>query len=77
MLYADQIETGDRSTGWKIEMLELDNAELSNKQTKTDLFESIIAIEKNMGFKIDPKKLTVFEFYKYSKTIANKLKHEK
>lgn len=76
LLYAHQMETGDRSNGWKIQMLELDNQELANKKTKMDLFESIIAIEKHMGFKINPKELTVFQFYKYSKTIANKLKSE-
>lgn len=76
LLYASQIETGDKSNGWKIQMLELDNAELSNKKTKMDLFECIIAIEKQMGFTINPKELTVFMFYKYSKTIANKLKNE-
>jgi acyl carrier protein len=76
LLYCEQIRTGDLSTGWKIEMLELDIEDLQNRQIKSDLYESIIAIEKHLGFKINPKELTVFQFYKYSKTIANRLKHE-
>jgi len=76
LLYADQIETGNKSNQWKIEMLEIDNDMLSNQKTKSDLYESIIAIEKYLGVSKDPKQLTVYQFYKYSQTIANRLKHE-
>jgi hypothetical protein len=76
LLYADQIESGNKSNQWKIEMLEIDNEMLSNQKTKADLYDSIIAIEKYLGVSKDPKQLTVYQFYKYSQTINNRLKHE-
>lgn len=72
---ADQIITGNKSNQIFIEMLEIDNEEATVKDTKFDLFDSIIPIEKYMGFKFDPKKITVFEFHKYSRFVSNKLKH--
>jgi hypothetical protein len=77
ILYADQIETGDKSTGWKIEFLELDNQELMSKQTKTDFYLQTFEIQKHLPYKIDTKKMSIFEYYKNMKIIANKMKHEK
>lgn len=77
LMYAEQIETGDRSNQIFIDILEIENSELQGKQTKADLYGSIITIEKVMGFRLDPKKISVFDFYKYSKVISNRLKHEK
>lgn len=77
LYYCSQIETGDKSNQIFIDILEIQNNDLISKQTKTDLYESIIAIEKIMGFKVDVKKISVFDFYKYSRTISNKMKHEK
>jgi hypothetical protein len=74
ILYADQIETGDRSTGWKIEFLELDNKELEGKKTKHDFFGNIMLI--NQHIKVDFKTITIYEYYSLSKTVSNKLKHE-
>ena len=74
ILYADQIETGDRSTGWKIEFLELDNKLLEGKQTKHDFFGNIMLI--NQHIKVDFKTITIYEYYSLSKTVSNKLKHE-
>jgi hypothetical protein len=76
LLYAEQIESGNKSNQIFIDIKEIDCRDLMNKQTKIDLFETIIAIEKSLGFKINPKRLTVFEFYKYQKVISNRLKHE-
>ena len=76
ILYADQIETGDRSTGWKIEFLELDNQELMSKQTKTDFYQQTFEIQKHLPYRIDLKELTIFEYYKNMKIIENRLKHE-
>ncbi len=72
---ADQILTGNKSNQIFIEMLEIDNGELRAAESKSDLYDSIIPIEKYMGFKLDPKTITVYEFHNYSKHIANKLKH--
>jgi len=77
ILYADQIETGDKSTGWKIEFLELDNQELMSKQTKTDFYLQTFEIQKHLPYKIDTKTMSIFEYYKNMKIIANKMKHEK
>ena len=74
ILYSDQIETGDRSTQWRIEMLELDNEELEGKKTKGDFFNSIIFI--NSRIPVEWKTITVDEYYRLNTTVANQLKHE-
>ena len=77
ILYAEQIETGDKSTGWKIEFLELDNLELQNKQTKTDFYQQTFEIQKHVPYQIDLKTITIFQYYTQKKIIANKVKHDK
>lgn len=69
--YADQIQSGDYSNQVFIEILEIDNQELETQNTKSDLFDSVISIEKNMGFKMDYKTMTVYEFHKYGLFITN------
>jgi hypothetical protein len=65
MYYNDQIHTGDYSNQPFIEILEIDNQELESENSKSDLFDSVISIEKNLGFKLDYKTMTVYEFHKY------------
>ena len=76
ILYADQIETGDRSTGWKIEFLELDNKELENKQTKTDFYTQLFLLQKHLPYQIDTKKMSIFDYYNTSQIVSNQLKHQ-
>lgn len=77
LLYVDQMETGDKSTGWKIEFLELDNAELMSKQTKTDFFAQVFEMQKHLPYRIDTKQVSIFDYYSTAKIIANKMKHQK
>lgn len=64
---------GDRTRQIFIDKLIQKNEELEATNPKSDLAENIIAIEKHMGFRIDPKTITVFDFYKYSKFVSNNL----
>lgn len=75
--YADQIITGRKTNQVFIEILEIENEQIDSKKTKSDIFSSIIPIEKYMGFRFDPKVITVFEFHSYSNYVANSLKHHK
>lgn len=75
LMYSAQIETKDKSNQLFIEIKEIELKELEAAQTKGDIYESIIAIEEHLGFRLDVKKISIFEYYKYSKTIANRLKH--
>lgn len=76
LYYAEQIRTKNRSNQAFIDILEIQNEELQTKKTKGDIHESVIMIEQYMGFKFDVKKITVYEFYKYSQMLTNKIKHE-
>ena len=90
--YIDQIETGNKSNQIFIEILEIDNAELESKNTKTDLFDMVTMIKEGLNFdvvympkvlfkilwfKVRNNPITVFEFHKYTERIANKNKHNK
>ena len=74
--YAEQIRTKVYSNQIFIDILEIKNEELLGKKKKSDIYESIIPIEKAMGFKFDVKKITIYEFYTYNRMLANKYKHE-
>lgn len=66
---------GDRTRQIFIDKLNQKITELEAGNQKIDLIEGIIAIEKQMKFKLDTKIITVFEFYKYSKFVNNTLNH--
>lgn len=74
LYYAKQIATGDRSTQAFIDILEIQNNDLASKQTRGDIYELVIAVEKIMGFKINPKKISIYDFYKYTNELK-KLKN--
>jgi len=69
MLYADVILNKDRSLLTKIEILEIKNEELEAKITKGDIYELVMAIEKNLGFKLDVRAISIDEFFKYTKIL--------
>lgn len=77
MLWGTIIETKDRSKKVFIDMYEIEIEELKAKNKKSDLFDMIIAIEENVGVKMNYKTLTVYEFHKYAKRLSNKIKHAK
>jgi len=73
-MYAKQFKTGDTSNQLLIDLAEEELTALEAKQEKGDLFESLAAMEKNMGFRLQLKEVTVYEFYKYSNFISKQLK---
>lgn len=73
LLKAEIALKGDRTRQIFIDKLLQKNEELETQSPKSDLAENIIAIEKHMGFRIDLKTLTVYDFYKYSKFVSNNL----
>jgi hypothetical protein len=76
ILYAEQVETGDRSNQIYIDILEIETAEMQSQQTKTDFYQQTFEIQKHVPYRIDLKAITMFEYYTQMKIIANKVKHE-
>lgn len=70
LMRADQALSGDRTSEIKVKILEDKIEEMEGGFKDVDIFESVISIEKFMGFKLDLKTLTVGEFYKYGKYIT-------
>ncbi len=81
LMYCKQVQTGDESNQFFIEMLEHEIAELEKRNTskKSDVYDSIFYIQKWQGVHIPPDTLTVFMFYKYTKAIIKSVpkKNEK
>lgn len=71
LYYGIQIQTNDRSNQMFIDILEIDNRELSNRNGKSDLMQTLISIERHVGYKLNPKELSVYEFYNYIKFVTN------
>lgn len=63
------IKTGDRSLETMIDILEIELEDLTRKEEDKGLNTAIIAVEKWMGFKLDSKKISTFEYYSYIKAI--------
>lgn len=63
---ADQVLTGDKSSEIKIKILEAKIDELEIDFKEVNIYDTIISIEKALGFKLDLQKITVSEFYKYA-----------
>jgi hypothetical protein len=70
ILYHDILVNGNKFKQLQLNVLESEIEQLEKKQPKGDVITSIIAIEKNMGFKIDYKTLTIREFYNYSNFLS-------
>lgn len=63
------VKTGDRSLENQIDILEIELEELTNREEDKGLNTATIAVEKWMGFKLDTKKISTFEYYSYIKAI--------
>ena len=63
------IKTKDRSLETQIDILEIELEELTNREQDKGLNSTTIAVEKWMGFKLDTKKISTFEYYSYIKAI--------
>lgn len=66
LMKADQVLTGDKSSEIKIKILEAKIDELEIDFKEVNIYDTIISIEKALGFKLDLQKITVSEFYKYA-----------
>ena len=63
------IKTGDRTLETMIDILEIELEDLTRKEEDKGLNTATIAVEKWMGFKLDSKKISTFEYYSYIKAI--------
>ena len=63
------IKTKDRSIENVIDILEIELNELTNREEDKGLNTATIAVEKFMGFKLETKKISTFEYYSYIKAI--------
>lgn len=71
-MYARQIRTGDRSNRLLIDVAEIELERMKAAQPKGDFMDSVVYIEKEMGFPLDPEKTTVYAYYNYSRYLARK-----
>lgn len=69
LLKIQVLKTGDRSLETMIDILEVELEEVTRKEEDKGLNTSVIAVEKWMGFKLDTKKISTFEYYSYIKAI--------
>ena len=68
------LKTKDRIYENDIDILEIELEELTNKEYDKGLNSATISVEKWMGFKLDVKKISTFEYYSYIKAIEKAVK---
>ncbi|MBU3681639.1 MAG: hypothetical protein FGM16_06845 [Flavobacterium sp.] len=78
-LKVERMVTGQKSlnTFIKIAELELEALQKGDRKDEIDFYESKAQVEKQLGFVLDPKKITVAEFYSYIKVIKSDNKPQK
>ncbi len=74
LLYAEQLRTGDKSTGWKIRMLELDNEEIENRKVSVTYRDQLFEMQKHVNYKINTKEISIDEFYFLAGKIEKQIK---
>lgn len=74
LLRCEIIEDGDLTRLIFMERLEQQNEEILKNEVKSDIYEALFYIEKQLHFKINPKLYTVFDFYSHTKFIQKQLK---
>jgi hypothetical protein len=77
LLYAEQVETGDRSNQIFIDIKTIEIDELSKGQNKTDFYTQVFDMQKHLSYRVDVKEISIFDYYKNMKIISNRLKHER
>lgn len=71
MMYLSQ-HTQGKANQLLIDIEEEELSKMTEMKTKTDIYSAIISVSKNVGsLQIDPKTLTVYEFYKITKALEN------
>ena len=68
-MYNRLFVTQDKSFKLHIANIEEQLSKFDNKETKFDLFDAIVSMQKN-GLHVDIKTVTVYEFYKYSQSLV-------
>lgn len=78
-LKVERMATGERSinTFIKIAELELEEMQKGNGREEVDFYESKAHVEKQLGFALDPMKITVSEFYSHIKVLKQTNKPQK
>lgn len=66
--------TGDKSLGTLIQVAQLNLQAMTDTGIKVSSNDAVVAVEKYMGFRIDTRVVTVYEFYGYVKSIAKNVK---
>ena len=69
------LKTKDRSLETMIDILEIELQDLTIKEQDKGMSGATIAVEKWMGFKLDIKKISTFEYYSYIKAIERAVKN--
>jgi len=72
LLTTQQLLAGGISKQTFIDILKHKTEELEGRHNKADLYHTVMSIEQNMGFRLNPRELTVFEFYKYIDFLSTK-----
>lgn len=73
LLRLELIYSDDRSIQTMINILTIELEQIKGRATgKTDFYESKAVLEKQLGFSIDPQRVSVAEFYAYISVINKK-----
>ena len=72
----DMVLTGDLSMETFIDIMRVELEELKNASSGGTYMDTAIAVEKNMGFKLNSKELSVFEYYSYIKSLEKSTRNE-
>ena len=65
----DMVLTKDFSMETFIDIMRIELDDLKASSAGGTYMDGVIAVEKNMGFKMDTKKISVFEYYSYVKSL--------
>lgn len=72
----DMVVNKDRSLETFIDIMKIELDEIAPKDD-SNYMENAIAVEKFMGFKMNPKEMSVFEYYSYINSIEKSVKNGK
>lgn len=70
----DMLLNDDRALETFIDIMKIELDELKGAGGNSTYMDAAIAVEKNMGFKLNSKETSVFEFYSYIKALEKKPK---
>tara|TARA_R110000868_G_scaffold35798_1_gene127838 strand:- start:9173 stop:9670 length:498 start_codon:yes stop_codon:yes gene_type:complete len=78
-LKVERMETGSKAlnTFIKIAELELNEMQKGDGREEVDFYESKSHVEKQLGFALDPMKISVSEFYSHIKVLKQSTKQQK